>query len=212
MLPSRTTTAACSHRITSTLVNPRLGSRAADSSSYSRTRMPSVYRGAPPSGIATMGTRWFSKHNRRGRPATGALPNRFRPHVLGLAAVMVEAIRRCRPDPAIFDERNLRYFAWRRGGPAISTLGANVAGSIARCERDSPARSRNVPLSDNGLHVAPRLGANTELDTAADFQHRQFRTPQWPDIDAHQDAQSDATPLSQAARLGWTRPIGNVAL
>ena len=168
-------------------------------------------------------------------PATAGLEDRFRPHFFGgVATVVGKLFTQCRPDGAIFGEKDFQQLRVVTRMAGDLDLGVKVIGSRTVRERDGLAMSsRNVYLSPQERRVAPELyramkesaarlkageaiasamAAGAEIITAAGFALDYFEVRH-----AHTLAQVAAVgdgPLRivVAARLGTTRLIDNIAV
>jgi len=168
-------------------------------------------------------------------PATAGLEDRFRPHFFGgVATVVGKLFTQCRPDVAIFGEKDFQQLRVVTRMAGDLDLGVKVIGSRTVRERDGLAMSsRNVYLSPQERRVAPELyramkesaarlkageaiasamAAGAEIITAAGFALDYFEVRH-----AHTLAQVAAVgdgPLRivVAARLGTTRLIDNIAV
>ena len=92
-------------------------------------------------------------------PATAGLEDRFRPHFFGgVATVVGKLFTQCRPDVAIFGEKDFQQLRVVARMAADLDLGVKVVGSRTVRERDGLAMSsRNVYLSAEERRVAPVL-------------------------------------------------------
>jgi pantoate--beta-alanine ligase len=167
-------------------------------------------------------------------PATADLEDRFRPHFFGgVATVVAKLFAQCRPDLAVFGEKDYQQLKTVIRLAADLDLKVHVVGVPTVREKDGLAlSSRNVYLSPAERAVAPMLH-RTLKDSAARIAAGEpiarVMSEGWLAIEAagfavdyfearHADtlrrietAQDGPLRLLVAARLGKTRLIDNIA-
>jgi pantoate--beta-alanine ligase len=168
-------------------------------------------------------------------PATAGLEDRFRPHFFGgVTTVVGKLFTQCRPDFAIFGEKDFQQLRVVARMAADLDLGVKVIGSKTVRERDGLAMSsRNVYLLPDERRAAPALfqalketarrvragddidaaqAAGTEMIAAAGFavDYLEIR---------HAETLAQVTSMKDrplrilvAARIGKTRLIDNIAV
>jgi pantoate--beta-alanine ligase len=168
-------------------------------------------------------------------PAIVGLEDRFRPHFFGgVATVVGKLFTQCRPDVAIFGEKDFQQLRVVARMAADLDLGVKVIGCKTMRERDGLAMSsRNVYLSDEDRRTAPIL-FKTMKETA-----RRLRDGEsLPDVQAdavaaiagagfavdyfetrHAETLAPVTSIKDgplrilvAAKIGATRLIDNIAV
>jgi pantoate--beta-alanine ligase len=167
-------------------------------------------------------------------PATAGLEDRFRPHFFGgVATVVGKLFTQCRPDVAIFGEKDFQQLRVVTRMALDLDLGVKVIGSKTVRERDGLAMSsRNVYLSADERRAAPALyramresaarlkqgsdiaaamAAGEDIIKAAGFALDYFELR---NAETLQPVTSTDGPLRilVAARLGTTRLIDNLAV
>jgi len=168
-------------------------------------------------------------------PATVGLEDRFRPHFFGgVATVVCKLFTQCRPDLAIFGEKDFQQLRVVTRMAGDLDLGVKVIGSKTVRERDGLAMSsRNVYLSPEQRRVAPelyramkqsaaRLKAGEDLPSAmaggadmiaaAGFALDYFEIRHAETLAPVTSASDGPLRILVAARLGATRLIDNIAI
>ena len=110
-------------------------------------------------GVGTMYPPGFATRISPEGPATADLEDRFRPHFFGgVATVVGKLFTQCRPDVAIFGQKDYQQLKVVTRMAADLDLGVKVVGIPTVRERDGLAMSsRNVYLSPEQRAVAPTL-------------------------------------------------------
>ena len=152
--------------IVSIFVNPTQFAPTEDFGSYPRTWKSDVAKLAAEDvdaiwhpDVKTMYPDGFATRIVPEGPATAGLEDRFRPHFFGgVATVVGKLFTQCRPDLAIFGEKDFQQLRVVTQMARDLDLGVKVIGSKTVRERDGLAMSsRNVYLSANERRVAPEL-------------------------------------------------------
>src|ERR1700675_3753644 len=152
--------------IVSIFVNPTQFAPSEDFSSYPRTWKADVARLASEDvdliwnpDVKTMYPDGFATKILTEGPAIADLEDRFRPHFFGgVATVVGKLFTQCRPDFAIFGEKDFQQLRVVTRMAGYLDLGVRVIGSRTVRERDGLAMSsRNVYLSEEQRRVAPEL-------------------------------------------------------
>jgi pantoate--beta-alanine ligase len=168
-------------------------------------------------------------------PAIAGLEDRFRPHFFGgVTTVVGKLFAQCRPDVAIFGEKDFQQLRVVARMARDLDLGVRVVGSPTVRERDGLAMSsRNVYLSARERDAAPELyrvmqdsarhirsgddigavmaGAAARI-AAAGFALDYLEVRHADTLAPISSAKGSAARLLVAARLGKTRLIDNVAI
>jgi pantoate--beta-alanine ligase len=175
--------------------------------------------------------------------AVVGLEDRFRPHFFGgVATVVAKLFTQCRPDVAIFGEKDFQQLRVVAQMARDLDLGVRVIGARTMRERDGLAMSsRNVYLSEPERRTAPVLyralkqvaarlraggripaavSAGTEMITAAGFaldylevRHAETLAPIVASKgSAKRDGKDPPKRILVAAKLGTTRLIDNIAV
>jgi pantoate--beta-alanine ligase len=152
--------------VVSIFVNPAQFAPTEDFSSYPRTWKADVARLAAENvdliwnpDVKTMYPNGFATKILTEGPATAGLEDRFRPHFFGgVTTVVGKLFTQCRPDIAIFGEKDFQQLRVIARMAADLDLGVKVMGSRTVRERDGLAMSsRNVYLSPEQRQLAPEL-------------------------------------------------------
>ena len=168
-------------------------------------------------------------------PATAGLEDRFRPHFFGgVATVVGKLFTQCRPDVAIFGEKDFQQLRVVTRMAADLDLGVKVIGSRTVRERDGLAMSsRNVYLSPEERQAAPTLyramkecakrlkageefktamEAGRELISAAGFALDYFEARHAETLAPVASMKDGPVRILVAAKLGTTRLIDNIGV
>jgi pantoate--beta-alanine ligase len=152
--------------IVSIFVNPTQFAPTEDFGSYPRTWKADIAKLAAEKveliwhpDVKTMYPDGFATRITPEGPATAGLEDRFRPHFFGgVATVVGKLFTQCRPDFAIFGEKDFQQLRVVTQMARDLDLGVKVIGSRTVRERDGLAMSsRNVYLSPEERRVAPEL-------------------------------------------------------
>jgi pantoate--beta-alanine ligase len=152
--------------IVSIFVNPTQFAPTEDFGSYPRTWKSDVARLAAENvdliwhpDVKVMYPEGFATRIVLEGPATAGLEDRFRPHFFGgVATVVGKLFTQCRPDFAIFGEKDFQQLRVVTQMARDLDLGVKVIGSKTVRERDGLAMSsRNVYLSTEERRAAPEL-------------------------------------------------------
>ena len=228
--------------IVSIFVNPAQFAPTEDFSSYPRTWKVDVARLATEDvdliwnpDVKTMYPDGFATRIVPEGPATAGLEDRFRPHFFGgVATVVGKLFTQCRPDLAIFGEKDFQQLRVVAQMARDLDLSVKVIGSRTVRERDGLAMSsRNVYLSPDQRRVAPELhhamkesakrlragddaeatinaGATSIKAAGFDLDYFELRdTETLAKVTAIKDG---PLRILVAARLGTTRLIDNIAV
>ena len=168
-------------------------------------------------------------------PATAGLEDRFRPHFFGgVATVVGKLFTQCRPDVAVFGEKDFQQLRVVTRMAVDLDLGVKVIGSRTVRERDGLAMSsRNVYLSAEQRRVAPALyramkesaarlkagediaaamAAGTGIIEAAGFALDYFELRNAQTLRPVASTGDGPLRILVAAKLGTTRLIDNLAV
>ena len=168
-------------------------------------------------------------------PALAGLEDRFRPHFFGgVATVVCKLFTQCRPDVAIFGEKDFQQLRVVTRMAEDLDLGVKVIGSKTVRERDGLAMSsRNVYLSPEerrlapelyramkesagrlkaGDEIAPAMAAGAGIVTAASFALDYFELRHAETLAPVTSTKDGPLRILVAAKLGTTRLIDNIAV
>ena len=228
--------------IVSIFVNPTQFAPTEDFGSYPRTWKSDVAKLAAEEvdaiwhpDVKTMYPDGFATRIVPEGPATAGLEDRFRPHFFGgVATVVGKLFTQCRPDIAIFGEKDFQQLRVVAQMARDLDLGVRVIGSKTVRERDGLAMSsRNVYLSAEERRVAPelframketaaRMRAGTELAAAlaagtgiirqAGFSLDYMEVRHAETLAPITSIEDGPLRILVAAKLGTTRLIDNLAV
>jgi len=228
--------------IVSIFVNPTQFAPTEDFGSYPRTWEADVARLAAENvdliwnpDVKTMYPDGFATRILTEGPATAGLEDRFRPHFFGgVTTVVGKLFTQCRPDFAIFGEKDFQQLRVVTRMAGDLDLGVRVIGSRTVRERDGLAMSsRNVYLSPEERLKAPtlyramkesasrlRAGDNIEAAMAggaelianAGFVLDYYEPRHADTLAPIASAKDGPVRILVAARLGKTRLIDNIAV
>jgi pantoate--beta-alanine ligase len=212
--------------VVSIFVNPAQFAPSEDFSSYPRTWKADVARLAAENvdliwnpDVKTMYPSGFATSILTEGPATAGLEDRFRPHFFGgVTTVVGKLFTQCRPDIAIFGEKDfqqLRVIARMAGD---LDLGVKVMGSRTVRERDGLAMSsRNVYLSPArrlraGDDIAAAMAGGAEMVTGAGFALDYFEARHAETLAPIASVKDGPIRILVAAKIGKTRLIDNLGV
>jgi pantoate--beta-alanine ligase len=228
--------------IVSIFVNPTQFAPTEDFGSYPRTWKADVAKLAAEGvdliwnpDVKTMYPDGFATRISPEGPATAGLEDRFRPHFFGgVATVVGKLFTQCRPDFAIFGEKDFQQLRVVTRMAGDLDLGVKVIGSRTVRERDGLAMSsRNVYLSPEERQVAPVLykamkesakrlrdgddveaamAGGAELITSAGFALDYFEARHAETLEPIASVKDGPVRILVAAKLGKTRLIDNVGV
>ena len=228
--------------IVSIFVNPTQFAPTEDFGSYPRTWKADVAKLAAEGvdliwnpDVKTMYPEDFATRIVPEGPATAGLEDRFRPHFFGgVATVVGKLFTQCRPDFAIFGEKDFQQLRVVTRMAGDLDLGVKVIGSRTVREHDGLAMSsRNVYLSPEERQVAPllyramkesakRLRAGDEVEaamavgreliTSAGFVLDYFEARHAATLAPIASLKGGPIRILVAARLGKTRLIDNIGV
>ena len=228
--------------IVSIFVNPTQFAPTEDFGSYPRTWKADVARLAAEDvdliwnpDVKTMYPDGFATRILTEGPATAGLEDRLRPHFFGgVATVVGKLFTQCRPDFAVFGEKDFQQLRVVTRMARDLDLGIKVIGSKTVRERDGLAMSsRNVYLSPEERRTAPglyramkeaarRLRAGDDIEAAmaggaelaagAGFTLDYFEVRHAETLAPIASLNDGPIRILTAARIGKTRLIDNVAV
>jgi pantoate--beta-alanine ligase len=228
--------------IVSIFVNPTQFAPTEDFGSYPRTWKADVEKLAAENvdliwnpDVKTMYPEGFATRITPEGPAMVGLEDRFRPHFFGgVATVVGKLFTQCRPDFAIFGEKDFQQLRVVTRMAGDLDLGVKVIGSKTVRERDGLAMSsRNVYLSPEQRGVASvlyramkqsaaRLRAGDDIEAAvaeaagmiteAGFAMDYFEVRHAETLVPIASVKDGPMRILVAARLGTTRLIDNIAV
>ena len=228
--------------VVSIFVNPAQFAPAEDFSSYPRTWKSDVAKLAaaevdliwsPP--VKIMYPAGFATRILTEGPAIVGLEDRFRPHFFGgVTTVVGKLFTQCRPDFAMFGEKDFQQLRVVARMARDLDLGVKVVGSPTVRERDGLAMSsRNVYLSPQERRAAPELyramqesarrlragedlaavmAGGADLIAAAGFSLDYLEVRDAETLDPVTSVKGQPTRILVAANIGQTRLIDNVAV
>jgi pantoate--beta-alanine ligase len=228
--------------VVSIFVNPAQFAPTEDFSSYPRTWKADVARLAAENvdliwnpDVKTMYPAGFATKILTEGPATAGLEDRFRPHFFaGVATVVGKLFTQCRPDVALFGEKDFQQLRVVAQMARDLDLGVRVIGAPTVRERDGLAMSsRNVYLTPAerraapalyramketakqlraGKDVAAAMAGGAELITAAGFAVDYFEARHAQTLAPIESVKDGPIRLLVAAKIGNTRLIDNVGV
>jgi pantoate--beta-alanine ligase len=228
--------------IVSIFVNPTQFAPTEDFSSYPRTWKDDVARLAAENidliwspEVKTMYPEGFATRILTEGPAAAGLEDRFRPHFFGgVTTVVGKLFTQCRPDFAIFGEKDFQQLRVVARMARDLDLGVKVVGSRTVRERDGLAMSsRNVYLSPEERRAAPALyramkesaqrlrsgddigavmAGGAQLVANAGFTLDYFEVRHAETLSPIASVKDGPMRILVAAKIGKTRLIDNVAV
>jgi pantoate--beta-alanine ligase len=228
--------------IVSIFVNPTQFAPTEDFSSYPRTWKDDIARLATEQvdvvwhpEIKAMYPDGFATRIVPEGPATVGLEDRFRPHFFGgVATVVGKLFTQCRPDFALFGEKDFQQLRVVTQMARDLDLGVKVIGAKTVRERDGLAMSsRNVYLSEDERRAAPELframketaallrdgteptaalAAGSEIIERAGFALDYFEVRHAETLKSVTSIDDGPLRILVAAKIGTTRLIDNMAV
>ena len=168
-------------------------------------------------------------------PAKAGLEDAFRPHFFsGVATVVAKLLLQCRPDMALFGEKDYQQLKVVTKMTHDLNIGVKILGVPTIREKDRLAlSSRNVYLSPkeraaapalyralkdcaariaSGKAIAPTLSAGREIIEQAGFQVDYLEARHAETLEPVASAKAGPLRLLVAARIGKTRLIDNIGV
>ncbi|MGY4288245.1 pantoate--beta-alanine ligase [Bradyrhizobium sp. LM2.7] len=228
--------------VVSIFVNPTQFAPTEDFGAYPRTWKADIAKLAAEDvdvvwhpGVAAMYPEGFATRIVPEGPALAGLEDRFRPHFFGgVATVVGKLFTQCRPDIAIFGEKDFQQLRVVTRMAGDLDLGVKVVGSRTVRERDGLAMSsRNVYLSPEerqtattlyramkdsagriraGETIASAVARGTEMIKAAGFALDYFDVRHAQTLAPVTSLKDGPLRILVAAKLGSTRLIDNIAV
>jgi pantoate--beta-alanine ligase len=228
--------------VVSIFVNPTQFAPTEDFGSYPRTWKADVARLAAEKvdliwnpDVKTMYPDGFATRISTEGPATAGLEDRFRPHFFGgVATVVGKLFTQCRPDLAVFGEKDFQQLQVVTRMARDLDLGVRVTGSRTIREADGLAMSsRNVYLSPEERRAAPTLykamkqsagrlragddldaamGAGAEMVAGAGFALDYFEVRHAETLAPIASVKDGPMRILVAAKIGKTRLIDNIGV
>jgi pantoate--beta-alanine ligase len=228
--------------IVSIFVNPTQFAPSEDFGSYPRTWKADVAKLAAEDvdliwnpDVKTMYPDGFATRILTEGPATAGLEDRFRPHFFGgVTTVVGKLFTQCRPDFAIFGEKDFQQLRVVTRMAGDLDLGVKVIGSRTVRERDGLAMSsRNVYLSPEerraasvlyramkesagrlraGDDIEAAMAGGTELIVGAGFALDYFEVRHAETLAPVASAKDGPMRILVAAKIGKTRLIDNIGV
>jgi pantoate--beta-alanine ligase len=228
--------------IVSIFVNPTQFAPTEDFGAYPRTWKADVAKLAAEKvdliwnpDVKTMYPDGFATRISTEGPATAGLEDRFRPHFFsGVATVVGKLFTQCRPDLAVFGEKDFQQLQVVTRMAGDLDLGVKVTGSRTIREADGLAMSsRNVYLSPEERRVAPTLykamkesaarlragddvdaamGAGAEMIVGVGFALDYFEVRHAETLAPIASVKDGPMRILVAAKIGKTRLIDNIGV
>jgi pantoate--beta-alanine ligase len=228
--------------VVSIFVNPTQFAPTEDFGSYPRTWKADVARLAAENvdliwnpGVKTMYPAGFATKILTEGPATAELEDRFRPHFFaGVATVVGKLFTQCRPEVAVFGQKDFQQLCVVTQMARDLDLGVRVIGAPTVRERDGLAMSsRNVYLAPEQRRAAPALYralketakrlrdgddleaamvGGAELIVAAGFALDYFEARHAQTLEPVETVKDGPIRLLVAAKIGSTRLIDNLGV